>query len=495
MMYRDFVYVRPPLSPYLHSIELLVLPDTWQLLGMRLVYYLMMAAATYWTVSALDKVLDLQKHGIPKWTIACLGFIFSVGNNMAGPWHTVDGIFFSALGAFLITRSARPWNLGAGLFALGLAAMCKQPFALVPLAALPFLFAQHGWARSLKAIGIAIGLAAIGAILIEVVLSPDYSFFQGMLAQSTGSTKVSDLKWAGILLYVRPTLLVFAFGIGIWLVFQKLLKLKWAGAIAGAYAFLGIFSVALGMAYFSYKFGGFIKPSFGFYHALNGLALILCGVLVMRAQSRRAGLLLALMQATSWAAGISWGFPYPVYYNTPAIICIGYALVQLFQWPFPKLYWPGLLALSLACMLFLNRYVYADGISSSLNKNLGEIFPKLSHIQSSEETYLKFSELKAMIAKHGDRFTVLPGFSFANYISDTPALATVDLAHDAELGKGLPQMIQTMDTQLDYVLADKAELSHADAEGNYRCSSLKHVLEHWQPVDSSQHFIVYVKQP
>ena len=45
--YKDFFYVRPALSPLLHALELLLLPANLEMIGMRLVAYLMMGGSIW----------------------------------------------------------------------------------------------------------------------------------------------------------------------------------------------------------------------------------------------------------------------------------------------------------------------------------------------------------------------------------------------------------------------------------------------------------------
>lgn len=492
VIYKDFFYVRPPLSPYLHSLEMLLFPANLEMVAYRMVYYLFVWLTVYWTVKSLMRFFDFEEMGVSPWLFASIGFLFSVGNNMVGPWHTVDGLFFSALGFFWLSRKAEVWNIALGLFCLGLAALCKQPFAVVPLFGLGFCVYNFGIRKAgiaaVAALGTAIGIFAC----IEFFLTPDFNFISAMLEQISGATKFSDLKWAGILLYVRPTVLVFGLGFGLWLILKKVIKTPHAGTIMAIYFFLGISAIAVGMGFQSYVADQFVKPYWGYYHALNGAAM-LAGLVLLFGKHRKGAAFLLLMLTASWAGGISWGFPYPVYYSTPALFVGVFLLAKQFDFSFPKFYFPSLLGISAAGMLMLNLYVYADGPRSAISFDAGVLYPELSHIHTSEANYLEFAEFKELQTKHGDKFTVLPGFTFAHYLSHTTPIVPVDLGHDAELRKsgGVDQMILDLETSGAYVLAHRKELSHANSEGNYRCSTLAFVIENWTLVDSSAAFFVY----
>ncbi len=492
VIYKDFFYVRPPVSPYLHSLEMLLFPANLELVAYRFVYYLFIWLTVYWTIKSLMRFFDFEEMGISPWLLASIGFLFSVGNNMVGPWHTVDGLFFSALGFYWLSRKAEIWNISLGLFCLGLAALCKQPFAVVAIAGFGFSLFHYGFKKAGIAAGIALGVAIAFFAIIELILTPDFSFYTLMMDQILGSTKLSDLKWAGILLYVRPTALAFGLGFGLWLLLKKVLKSKFLGMTMAIYFFAGMAAIVLGMAFMSYQADHFIKPHLGFYHALNGAAMLACLIMLFGKHKNGAAFLL-LMLSASWAGGISWGFPYPVYYSTPAIFVGVFLLAKPFGYSFPKFYLPSLLGISLIGMLMLNLYVYADGPRKDISYDAGALFPELSHIHTSKENYQEFAEFKALQAKHGDHFTVLPGFTFAHYLTHTTPIVPVDLGHDAELSKhrGVDHMIHDLQYSKAYVLAHRKELSHATSEGNYRCSTLAFVLDNWELVDSSKAFYVY----
>jgi hypothetical protein len=75
-------------------------------------------------------------------------FLFSVHNFPPIPWHTVDGIAFSALGIFLIAGRNSVFSSVIGMVALVLGALTKQsfyPMPLMGLASVFFLRRKHLW--------------------------------------------------------------------------------------------------------------------------------------------------------------------------------------------------------------------------------------------------------------------------------------------------------------------------------------------------------------
>lgn len=133
VMYHDFFYVRPPLSPYFHTIEMALLPESWEMIGYRFVYYWFMWLPIYWSIRSLERYFDFGKMGVSPWILGAIAYVLSLHNFFAAPWHTLDGIFFAALGLYFITRSPGLLTNAVGLFCMGLAALTKQPFGIVPL--------------------------------------------------------------------------------------------------------------------------------------------------------------------------------------------------------------------------------------------------------------------------------------------------------------------------------------------------------------------------
>src|SRR5262245_43862172 len=62
-LYRDVVYVRPPLPVWLRAGELLLLPEQWAILGERCIFYLKVGAYAWLGASTLI-------HGQRRWILA-----------------------------------------------------------------------------------------------------------------------------------------------------------------------------------------------------------------------------------------------------------------------------------------------------------------------------------------------------------------------------------------------------------------------------------------
>jgi hypothetical protein len=492
VIYHDFFYVRPPLSPYLHTFEMALFPESMEMVAYRFFFYVFMWMPIYWSIRSLERFFDMGKLGVSPWLLGAIGYVFSVHNFFAAPWHTLDGIFFSALGLYCITRGTKVLPIILGIFCLGLSALAKQPFGVVPMAGIALVAFLYGWKKAVIGSLGALGLAVAGFAIIEVWLTPGYDFVREMMGQTMGVSSLNEMRWGGYQLYVRPAAAALGMGLAAWLTLKygfKLTRLGWPMAVL---VLLGFVVLGTGIVYVTVQHGAFIQPKQGFYHGLVFLGGAIAGISFLK-RDRPGNAVLLVMTVAAWASGISWGYAIPVLYCFPAIFAIAYFLSNVAGFDAPKWYWSSILGIALIAVGSLNMYVYHDGLRPAITHDLGTVFPKLSCIYAGDEQYAHHVELKSLHARYGDNFTVLPSMPLANYLTNTRPPIQVDWAHDAEINYqvGIDRLTQTLETQRTYVFAMRTELYRATEEGHYRCSTLRHVLENWERIDSTSMFYVY----
>jgi hypothetical protein len=373
--------------------------------------------------------------------------------------------------------------------------MCKQPFAVVPLAGLPLLYFHHPWKRALSAIALASLAALFAGILIEFWLTPEFGFFHAMRQQTTGVTAFKDMKWSAFQLYIRPGFYSFVPAALLWYILNQRERSLATGKLMGTLVFLGFLAMAIGPLVVTYQAQHFIMPKTGFYHGL----LFCGGGLAVLTILKRDRLLLSMslaMMVASWASSISWGYPSPVLYSAPAVLTIAYFLVSVAKFTPPKWFWPTIFAICLGSVATLNLYIYEDAFRTKTTNDLGTVFPRLSHISAGNTQFTQYRELKQLHSRYGDRFTVLPSMPLAHYVTNTEPRIPIDWVHDAEINyqSGIRDVIARLEASPNRVFAMKDELRRANEEGAYRCSVLKHVITHWARIDSTTMFLVYDNQ-
>jgi hypothetical protein len=495
--HQDFFYVRPALSPLFHSLELLLLPDNLEMIGLRLLAYLMMGGSVWLGLESLKSQFDFRALGVSPWLLGILAFAFSMHNFPPMPWHTLDGIFFAALGFFLLTRGPQMGYIAAGLVVMVLSACAKQPFAVSPVVGLAMLFVLYPLRDVLKGVALAAG---IGGVLLGIFLlwDQDGTLRHAMWSQISSSSKTSDLKSGAVNMYIRPTL-VWVIPVALfWVVMRYILRLQQTGKVM-AITLLGGLSVwAAYQAYSIHVSQHFVAPRFGFYHALLAGAFMVIGMQMLQRKDFKAMALLGAMALVNWASGVSWGYSFPVLFCLPALMAIVYFIGEVNGYQVPRWGYAAAAGIVLVSFFAAHRYPYGDASRSDLTYHLGDVFPRLSHIYTNKTAYDKHVAFKALHIQYGNNFAVLPGFPLAHYLTQTMPTIQLDWEHDGELmfEVGTQAILARLDAQQTTVFVEKDAKSEAFLPpGNYKCSPLEHILNHWHKVDENAFFEVYAVQP
>ena len=205
-IYRDFDYIRPPLTPWLWHFPFYAAQDGLEILIRSLVILqkAVIGVLLSGTLSSFGVTVASRR------LVGLLAFAFLLFWLPAMPWHTVDGLFFISLAAWLF---ARGW-FAAALCAALAAALCKQSFYAAPLLmSVLVLLADRS---RFPAAAIATGL-----LMLAVALYFDLGAFAQM---SRGTNQISDVFTYGIAPHFLPTK-GFVFGLAAPLVVALVFRL------------------------------------------------------------------------------------------------------------------------------------------------------------------------------------------------------------------------------------------------------------------------------
>lgn len=488
----DFMYVRPPLTPLLHTLEMLLLPEHIEVIGMRFFGILYLWGTVLFATLALRNAFDFSRLHISPWLLAILGFIISMHNYPPMAWHTIDGVLFTALGVYLLSKGDGWGWIASGLFALALAPMAKQPFGVVPIVGLLAVFAMHPLKKALKGVGMA---AVLGAALLAVLLfvAPGKAYFEEMLRQSFGATDPGEIVWPGIKLYVWPALYSFVPLAMLWVATKWFRSAEKIGR-AFLWIFLLAFAIFYGVhVYYVFELERFVQPKFGTYHAMIFCGAAMAGIFLLTGEKKMA--LVLTMLAGSWAAGISWGYPTPVHFMIPALFTLVYFIAREIGQRPPHWYYPAIAGAAFIAYFAMYQYPFREPHRSEITYHLGDHFEKFNHVYTNETLYDKYGEVKALHGKYGDHFTVLPALPLANYLTNTAPPISIDWAHDAEIAYdyGLERNLQELDEARPVIFVDKVNgpKEAYDDIKQYRSLLTRHVLEHWNKVEETDHYYVF----
>jgi len=481
LLYQDNIYIRPPLSILLRYLELLLIPENWELFAERVFFYLKVALYSYLGSAILYK-------GNRRWYIATLAFIISVHAYPAAAWHTIDGILFSvaALYAFFERK-----NILLAAVLVVAAMLCKQSFyPLAPLFLL-LVFLLEGKKKLLKALaGILLTTGGYLGILAA------WGNLDGFIFWTQGSSSLEQAFQHGILDYlsIHP----FVIGWSIWL-----LPLFWKHKYRKYCWYIFLAGLICSFGYGQYRHQGFSIPV----SQARWLFLLSGGYLLIRlfrdpwyllareqwSQKGRFFFRHAALLAISWMAAISWGYAFPILFALPWV-----ALADVFtrelEWGTSSMGRGALRALLLLSLLLVFRYsyefVYRDGRRSQMKYAMSEVFPKLKGIRSNQATYDKYHELKLLHQKYGPVFKTLPAFPLANYLTNTASPFPLDWVISVETNQHNETLIDKVD---DGGIAFFIEKEYeGKIKGNPRYEVTEYIMEHYQRVEETGYFYVYV---
>lgn len=487
--YRDILLIRPPLSPIFHSIILFIVPPTLQLIFSRLLFYILMALSAFFASSILNKSLKLN---INTYLLATLGFVFSVHNFPPMAWHTVDAIFFSVLGLYLLTIKDSYISLFGGVLSLFFAALCKQPFYLMPILGILYVLMSHS---NLKRIVITFIFFTV-LLLSFVFILTNLNILHDFINYTSGSTSISDLIQSGFKNYLNINIVYFLIPFIFWLIIRSTKVYEKYKLDKSLMSFLFIAIVLLypiipllkGLLHHQYNYNVMFNPS------LSRLLFLITFLFLLSNLNRlKVFLPLWFLLSISWCASISWGYAMPVLFSTPLIY--GFILVSNQYFDVKNV---TKLAISILCLGSIVYFIayqkpYCNPIRSELKYDLSNIFPKLSYIKVSKETFDKYNELFLLHKKYGDNFKTLPGMPLSNYLTDTQSPINIDWVINAETSNHNDDLINILKAKNTIIFIEKIpQLISVDSTNNKFNSSVTfYIKNNWNKIDECNNFEVY----
>ncbi len=438
--YRDFIYVRTPLTPYVHTLWLL-LPDGWQIPAGRLAFYLELALSgalpALWLVSrglrATPRALFL----------AAIGSLAAAHNFPPMPWPTVDGLALAS-GAFTAWLFSRERRGGSGLALIAvasalvaLAALAKQSYGLLaPLFVIAVAgesFRDRAWSRVLAAVfpGTAIALMTVGLIAAASAL-PD--FVQQItspmqLRPRPGMPWTGDFFVNGVQRYLDA--LVFPLPFFVVAAFITAYIGDGAGRRRAAARWVGLTILSVFLAVLAVELRA-DPPTAGrwfywtFIAAGSGYALR-----ALRAGCGRGDIMaMAGAAVLAYAASLSFASYTPLLGLAPAGLFLLRALPQR-RWPAEPISVALVTALVAAAVLSLNLDVpYRDLPREMQTANLGAVYPRLGVLFTNESNYARFAELRELSRRYaqdtGRPFVVMPEYPLVYFLSGVRNPVSID---------------------------------------------------------------------
>lgn len=484
--HRDFIYVRPPGSIFLHAIPLMLLPARWVMLAERFLFFASIATASGVASVYLHRRLGLAALGVDRALLALTAFVASAPGFPPMAWHTVDGILLGSIGLALLgaTTGLASAGLIFGGMVVGAAALCKQSFYFLIPIAFAGVWLARGWRASALA---AAGVAATAAGLLGLLVYWDA--LAEFIAQTASASRPASLWHSGVGMWgiaaVKlglPTLAVCAavYAYGRW---------RQRPVPRAIYAWIVLAAMWGPAIVHTARAPHFVAPLWN-YPALPALAALIGLAFERGAEARQRIAALLPMLGLAWCAGLSWGYPTPALFAAPGLAgALAVAGRRLGVRTEPLL-WTALgLALTLQTLAY--RHPYREAPRAQLVVDLGTIEPRLSAIRGSERGAALLTELRELTERHGAPFALLPGRPAVHYLHETRSPIAIDWAINIETAGQTDRLWQQLLANAAIVLIERD--SPFVCESGPLCSRLAvRVQSRWRRVESGDFFDVYV---
>ncbi len=475
--HQDFVYIKPAFSPYFHSWPLYI-SETYGYLINRSLYYIQIFLYSYWASTLLCREFKIKKRDTV-FFLALLGALISIHDYPPMPWNTIDGVFFTVLGAwFLLTPKARWFHIALGALFVSLAVLCKQSFFFVPVLLSVYFLLKKDYKKASYFIlfGVLCAAVFIGIVYANGAL-------EAMWYQLFSFTTPSSFKRTGVISYIDSLRIYF------WLVLAYLAILFVVRRFANANV---LFGFAIGGVALSFLYIYITEESYGLLKQVlvQAMFVLAVGFAFVKSFRHKQYWTLLLFLSFGWCASISNGFNTPVDFSMPIVLSF-----FLFSYSAPEKFNKKLgtvVVLVFAALFYVGYQTpYLDSPRKQLTYKMGELYPQLAGIQSDAETYHKYKELKELSEIYSN-FTILPSVTLGHYLTKTKNPIGVDWVFNHHLADQIPEYIDKLENQNVTVFLENFE----NHENNYEETSdlTVYVKEHWKLLATYEYFRVYEKQ-
>ena len=433
--HRDFIIIRPFLSPLLHTPFVLWGGEYTFWLSRFFVWFQFACIAWIWTF-IINGFLGKPFNTIERNLVSLITFVLSANVFPIIAWHTIDGLFLFSIGLALCLSKNRI-GISAGYVLIAMAYLCKQSF--IPAA--PLVICILGNRRKIK-YWIAIAVPGILYVL--------FMLFTGALSDAIlqlGSQH--GILSVGVKSYLTNWMTLLGVLIGYFLVrlavgnppvntpLDKSLQKKSALALL----FLTPTSAAA-LSMFPYWFYNLYQVSFGLFGMVIGVFLYFAlEDFEDRARKKKIRItLLALL--TAWSTSLSLGYNSPVLASGLLVtLLITYALSHVTRKPirFSLI----LLAVALNTSAFVtarHSIIYREQPAKNLTYPLGTVLRGGNYIKTNVNTYEFLADLRKAVdlaVNNGSAYTIIPDNAGYWVKSRQPNPISIDWVQGTELNNPL----------------------------------------------------------
>ncbi len=489
-LYDQIIYVRPPVSPILHSFVYYPPFSYAPVLIDRIFFFAQIA--TYSALSALlAKRLFVWGSRFTA-IVATLIFIFSAHTFPPMGWHTVDGIFFSVIAIYILLVGVQNNLLIfiSAVFAI-LAAGTKQPYYLTPIILLMLSLAFWESRRAFYVLS----FSFLFIVIVFFAILKQHNSVESFLGAISSQTNLKDLFSAGVMNYIKDISDSRSI-IGAWPIFIALcIGIYKKHRISSVLLIGSIFLFLAVIAQFYITETSWGEP-LSVFDSVFIFTFLGSFLMLVKARERKWFLVLA-MHTVAWSASISWGYLTAILYAAPSVITLAYFLNSTWDVTPNIIRALSIVILPLALLVFYFGHQYSYSLEgavprNSITQNMEDVSPALKLIKAPSEQFHLYKELLYLTSKIHDRpFIVLPNIPLVHMLAKASNPIGIDWPLNAEIGNQLQKIQSRMDSSVDYALIYSNASPSPDNSDKFGSDITIYVIKNWQIIDKSEHFVIY----
>jgi hypothetical protein len=386
--HRDFIIIRPFVSPLIHTPVVLFGGDYTYWVSRFFVWFEFACTSWAW-LYVINRAFDNPFNKLTKLFIALVSFVASVHYFVLTAWHTVDGLFLSSIGLWvLLTQKPPKWRI-IGYLLIAIAYLCKQSFLfMAPLSVLLL----GDWREKKYWLTITLPAAAYGVYLLATG-----SFSEAILQLSSQTSIVS----AGVGSYLNYGVLlgVLAGSCSMFLLSASTMPLLRASRIPRYIGALILMAIPASLIAVQLYRGSLAAVSFGVVGMVLGVVLYRIPGGITRDGDKIPVVLIALLLA--WSVSLSVGYNYPALLLGPLFAILTAFVYSRRESLNPRFLQTTLIIVGAAILLSfaVSRpyYIYREQPSNELTEPLDGVLPGGRLIYTNPNTYTFLVDLNNAI--------------------------------------------------------------------------------------------------
>ena len=386
--HRDFIIIRPFVSPLIHTPVVLFGGDYTYWVSRFFVWFEFACTSWAW-LSVINRAFDNPFNNLMKVFVALVSFAASVHYFVLTAWHTVDGLFLSSIGLWVLLTQKHPkWRI-IGYLLIAIAYLCKQSFLfMAPLSVLLL----GDWREKKYWLTITLPAAAYSVYLLA-----SGSFSEALLQLSSQTGIVS----AGVGSYLNYGILlgVLAGSCSMFLLSASTVPLLRTSRMPRYVGALVLMAIPASLIAVQLYRGSLAAVSFGVVGMVLGVVLYRIAGGITRDGEKIPVVFIALLLA--WSVSLSVGYNYPALLLGPLFAILTAFVYSRRESLNPRFLHTTLIVVGVAILLSfaVSRpyYIYREQPSSELTESLDGVLPGGRLIYTNPNTYTFFVDLNNAI--------------------------------------------------------------------------------------------------